>query len=57
MIRKAVLLAVMSLLVVSVAIAQTAATHPTEKINFVIPLKVDRITINDYEDLLADVKQ
>jgi hypothetical protein len=34
-----------------------AATHPKEPVNFVLPQKVDRITINDHEDLLADVKQ
>jgi len=34
-----------------------SATHPVEKVNFVIPGKVDRISINDNEDLLADVKQ
>lgn len=34
-----------------------AATHPSEKINVVIAQKVDKITINDFEDNLADVKQ
>jgi hypothetical protein len=34
-----------------------AATHPTEKISIVIAQKVDKITINDFEDNLADVKQ
>jgi hypothetical protein len=34
-----------------------AATRPTEKINVVIAQKVDKITINDFEDNLADVKQ
>jgi hypothetical protein len=29
----------------------------TETINITIPEKVDRVTVNDYEDLLADVKQ
>lgn len=33
------------------------ATHPTETIDAVIAGKIDRVSINDYEDLLADVKQ
>lgn len=33
------------------------ATHPTETIDATIAGKIDRVTINDYEDLLADVKQ
>jgi hypothetical protein len=32
-------------------------THSREPIDVVIPAKIDRISINDYEDLLADVKQ
>jgi len=32
-------------------------THQTEPVNFVLPGKVDKLTINDYEDVLADVKQ
>ena len=31
--------------------------HSTETINVTIPEKIDRVTVNDYEDLLADVKQ
>jgi hypothetical protein len=34
-----------------------AATHPSETLNFVLPIRIDKLTINDYEDLLADVKQ
>ncbi len=34
-----------------------AITHATEPFEFVVPLKVDRLSINDHEDLLADVKQ
>jgi hypothetical protein len=34
-----------------------AVTHATESLDFTIPLKVDRLSINDHEDLLADVKQ
>ncbi|RDJ93810.1 hypothetical protein B4Q13_19315, partial [Lacticaseibacillus rhamnosus] len=31
--------------------------HATETINITIPEKIDRVTVNDYEDLLAEVKQ
>jgi len=34
-----------------------SVTHPNEPFDFAIPGKIDRISINDYEDLLADVKQ
>ncbi|HWZ99662.1 MAG TPA: M1 family aminopeptidase [Candidatus Dormibacteraeota bacterium] len=34
-----------------------AAMHPSEPVEFVVAGKVDRISINDNEDLLADVKQ
>ncbi len=34
-----------------------AATHATESLNFTIPGKVDKFTMNEYEDLLADVTQ
>jgi hypothetical protein len=34
-----------------------AVTHATEPIEFILPMKVDRLSINDREDLLADVKQ
>jgi hypothetical protein len=34
-----------------------AATSPTSTLNFVLPGKIDKLTINEYEDLLADVKQ
>jgi len=33
------------------------ATHPTETIDVIVGGKIDRVSINDYEDLLADVKQ
>jgi hypothetical protein len=33
------------------------AMHPKETINIVLPMKLDKITINDFEDELADVKQ
>jgi Peptidase family M1 domain len=32
-------------------------THPREPIDVIINGKIDRVSINDYEDLLADVKQ
>jgi Peptidase family M1 domain len=38
-------------------IGNLTATHPTEDLDVVLPIKVDRVSINDYEDLLADVKQ
>jgi hypothetical protein len=34
-----------------------SSTHPLEEIDFVLATKIDRITINDFEDLLAEVKQ
>ena len=38
-------------------VGSIGATHPTETLNFTIPGKVDKITINDYEDILGTVKQ
>lgn len=34
-----------------------AAAHSREPLDFVLPGKFDRVSINDYEDMLADVKQ
>jgi len=34
-----------------------AARHPSELFDFTIGGKIDRVSINDYEDLLAEVKQ
>jgi hypothetical protein len=34
-----------------------AIMHATEPFDFTLPLRVDRLSINDHEDLLADVKQ
>jgi hypothetical protein len=34
-----------------------AATHSKEPLNVLLPGKVDRVTINEYEDELAEVKQ
>jgi len=33
------------------------STHATETVDTTIQGKIDRITINDYEDILGDVKQ
>jgi len=32
-------------------------THPREPLDITLPAKIDRVSINDYEDLLAEVKQ
>jgi hypothetical protein len=34
-----------------------AATHPTEQINFVVGGKLDKLTMNESEDLLGTLKQ
>lgn len=34
-----------------------AMTHPTEPLDVTVGGKIDRVSINDYEDLLADVRQ
>jgi hypothetical protein len=34
-----------------------SVTHATEPFDFIIPGKIDRVSINDFEDLLAEVKQ
>ncbi len=34
-----------------------AVTHPKEEIDVMLPAKIDRFSINDFEDLLAEVKQ
>ncbi len=41
----------------SMRLGSLASTHPRETFNFVIPIKADKITMNDFEDELADVKQ
>jgi hypothetical protein len=40
-----------------VRLGTIAATHSTEQLDFVATGKIDKITIIEYEDLLADVKQ
>jgi hypothetical protein len=41
----------------STRIGTLAVTHASEPIDAVLPGKIDRVTINDHEDLLAEVKQ
>ena len=40
-----------------VRVGTLRATHSTEPLNFVLPGKFDKLSINYYEELLADVKQ
>jgi len=40
-----------------VRLGTLGATHSTEPLKFVLDGKIDKLTINDYEDVLADVKQ
>jgi hypothetical protein len=40
-----------------VRLGTLSATHPKEPVSFVIPGKVDKLSINHFEELLADVKQ
>jgi hypothetical protein len=40
-----------------VRLGTLAATHQKESVNFVVPGKIDKLSINYYEELLADVKQ
>jgi hypothetical protein len=32
-------------------------THSSEPLDINLPMKVDRVSLNDYEDLLAEIKQ
>ena len=41
----------------TIRLGSLAVTHATEPIDITIPAKIDRVSINDYEDLLAEVKQ
>jgi aminopeptidase N len=41
----------------TVKMGNIRVSHPTETVEATIQGKIDRISINDYEDLLADVKQ
>ena len=41
----------------TIRLGTLAATHSHEPLDFVLPGKFDRASINDYEDMLADVKQ
>jgi len=41
----------------TIKMGNMTVTHPTETVDTTIQGKIDRISINDYEDLLAEVKQ
>lgn len=41
----------------TIRLGTISATHETETLNVVIPQKIDKVSINEYEDLLGDVKQ
>jgi aminopeptidase N len=41
----------------TVRLGTLAVSHPSEPLDVTLPGKIDRVSINDYEDLLADVKQ
>jgi hypothetical protein len=41
----------------TVRLGTLTATHSSEPLDATVPGKIDRVSINDYEDLLADVKQ
>lgn len=41
----------------TVKMGNLASTHPTENLDATVGGKIDRVTINDYEDLLAEIKQ
>jgi len=41
----------------TVKMGTIGVTHASEPFDFTIPGKIDRVSINDYEDLLAEVKQ
>ena len=41
----------------TIKLGNITATHPTETVDTTIPGKIDRISINDYEEILGDVKQ
>jgi hypothetical protein len=41
----------------TVRLGSLAVTHATEPLDTIVAAKIDRLTINEYEDLLADVKQ
>ena len=38
-------------------IGAISSKRPTETFDFVVAAKIDRLSINDYEDLFAEVKQ
>jgi hypothetical protein len=41
----------------SVRLGSISATHALETIDVTVPGKVDRLTMNDFDDLLVEIKQ
>jgi hypothetical protein len=41
----------------TVKLGNLTATHATETVDTTIQAKIDRLSINDYEEILGDVKQ
>ena len=41
----------------TIRLGTLALTHSTEPIDIIIPAKLDRVTCNDFDDLLAEIKQ
>ncbi len=41
----------------TIRLGTLASTHSSEPLDVILPVKIDRVSINDYEDMLADVKQ
>jgi hypothetical protein len=41
----------------TVRLGTLGVTHSSEPVDITLAGKIDRVSINDYEDLLADVKQ
>jgi hypothetical protein len=41
----------------TIKMGSIGVTHASEPIDFTVAGKIDRVSINDYEDLLANVKQ
>jgi hypothetical protein len=41
----------------TVRLGTLGVTHSSEPLDVTLPAKIDRVSINDYEDLLADIKE
>jgi hypothetical protein len=41
----------------TIRLGTVSATHPSEPVDTIIPAKIDRLSINDREDMLAEVKE